>query len=140
MSKLQDIYQRAYNNTPAATVDDNTVGEAVREQIEREKSRAGGTLSEDEWSDLVCLGTSYGQAQGFESGFRYALALIFESLIKAPRCGNTTRQNRNNPIHTIKGRHDYTLSCGPIAICELTFRRQRKEQAWQRIKRNCQRA
>ena len=80
MSKLQDIYQRAYNNTPAATVDDNTVGEAVREQIEREKSRAGGTLSEDEWSDLVCLGTSYGQAQGFESGFRYALALIFESL------------------------------------------------------------
>lgn len=49
MSKLQDIYQRAYNNTPAATVDDNTVGEAVREQIEREKSRAGGTLSEDEW-------------------------------------------------------------------------------------------
>ena len=69
MSKLQDIYQRAYNNTPAATVDDNTVGEAVRAQIEREKSRAGGTLSEDEWSDLVCLGTSYGQAQGFESGF-----------------------------------------------------------------------
>ena len=80
MSKLQDIYQRAYNNTPAATVDDNTVGEAVRAQIEREKSRAGGRLSEDEWSDLVCLGTSYGQAQGFESGFRYALALIFESL------------------------------------------------------------
>ena len=80
MSKLQDIYQRAYNNTPAATVDDNTVGEAVRAQIEREKIRAGGTLSEDEWSDLVCLGTSYGQAQGFESGFRYALALIFESL------------------------------------------------------------
>ena len=29
MSKLQDIYQRAYNNTPAATVDDNAVGEAV---------------------------------------------------------------------------------------------------------------
>ncbi len=51
-----------------------------RKQIEREKSRAGGTLSEDEWSDLVCLGTSYGQAQGFESGFRYDLALIFESL------------------------------------------------------------
>ena len=48
MSKLQDIYQRAYNKTPAATVDDNTVGEAVRAQIEREKSRAGGTLSEDE--------------------------------------------------------------------------------------------
>lgn len=80
MSKLQDIYQRAYNQTPAAAADDNTVGEAVREQIEREKSRAGGTLSEDEWSDLVCLGTSYGQAQDFESGFRYALALIFESL------------------------------------------------------------
>ena len=80
MSKLQDIYQRAYNQTPAAAADDNTVGEAVREQIEREKSRAGGTLSEDEWSDLVCLGTSYGQAQGFESGFRYALELIFESL------------------------------------------------------------
>lgn len=39
MSKLQDIYQRAYNQTPAATVDDNTVGEAVRAQIEREKSR-----------------------------------------------------------------------------------------------------
>lgn len=31
MSKLQDIYQRAYNNTPAATGDDNTVGEAVLE-------------------------------------------------------------------------------------------------------------
>ena len=50
MSKLQDIYQRAYNNTPAVTVDDKTVGEAVRAQIEQEKSRAGGTLSEDEWS------------------------------------------------------------------------------------------
>ena len=80
MSKLQDIYQRAYNNTPAATVDDDTVGEAVREQIEREKSRSSGTLSEDEWSEQVRHGTSYGQAQGFESGFRYALALIFESL------------------------------------------------------------
>ena len=53
MSKLQDIYQRAYNNTPAATVDDNTVGEAVRKEVEREKSRAGGTLSEDEWSVSV---------------------------------------------------------------------------------------
>ena len=80
MSKLQDIYQRAYNQTSDATGDDNTVGEAVRKEVEREKSRAGGTLSEDEWSDLVCLGTSDGQAQGFESGFRYALALIFESL------------------------------------------------------------
>ena len=76
MSKLTDIYERAYNNTPAATVDDNTVGEAVREQIEREKSQVGGSLSDDKWSDLVCLGTSYGQAQGF----KYALALMFESL------------------------------------------------------------
>ena len=73
MSKLQDIYQRAYNKTPAATVDDNAVSEAVQEQIKQEKSRAGGTLSEEEWSDLVCLGTSYGQAQSFESGFKYAL-------------------------------------------------------------------
>ena len=31
MSKLQDIYQRAYNQTPAAAADDNTVGEAVGE-------------------------------------------------------------------------------------------------------------
>ena len=80
MSKLQDIYQRAYNNTPAATVDDNAVGEAVREQIQRRKESAGHPLSEEEWDDLVCLGTSYGQAQGFESGFKYALTLIFESL------------------------------------------------------------
>ena len=80
MSKLQDIYQRAYNNTPAATGDDNTVGEAVREQIEYEKSQAGGTLSEDKWSDLVYFGAGCGQARGFESGFKYALELIFESL------------------------------------------------------------
>lgn len=80
MTRIENIYRKAYSGTPAATADDNTVGEAVREQVEREKSRAGGTLSEDEWSDLVCLGTSYGQEQGFKSGFRYALALIFESL------------------------------------------------------------
>ena len=79
MKKLKDIYQRAYR-TSAAISDDDTVGEAVQEQIDIARSRAGGTLSEEEWSDLVCLGTSYGQEQGFESGFRYALALIFESL------------------------------------------------------------
>ena len=43
MSKLQDIYQRAYNQTPAAAADDNTVGEAVREQIEREATPRGKT-------------------------------------------------------------------------------------------------
>ena len=31
-------------------------------------------------TDLVFAGSSYGQMQGFESGFRYAMTLIAESL------------------------------------------------------------
>lgn len=80
MSKLQDIYQRAYNNTPAAAADDNSIDEEIREMIEYEKNQADGTLSEDKWSDLVYYGAGCGQARGFESGFKYALALIFETL------------------------------------------------------------
>lgn len=80
MTRIENIYSKAYSGTAAAFSDDNTVGEAVKEQIQKEKERVSRGLTEDEWSDLVSLGTSYGQAQGFKSGFRYALALIFESL------------------------------------------------------------
>ena len=80
MSKIKEIYSEAYARTPAALADDNAVGEAVNEQVKIARQQNGGALSEEEWSDLVCLGTSYGQEQGFKSGFKYALSLIFESL------------------------------------------------------------
>lgn len=80
MSKIKEIYSEAYARTPAALANDNIVGEAVREQVKLAQQQKGSILSEEEWSDLVCLGTSYGQEQGFKSGFKYALSLIFESL------------------------------------------------------------
>ncbi len=77
---IQSIYQKAYSNTPAATKADSILGEKIREQMEVRRARAGGTLSQEAWSDLVHLGASYGQEQGFESGFKYAMRLICEAL------------------------------------------------------------
>lgn len=77
---IRSIYQKAYSNTPAATEADSLLGEKVREQMEMRKARTGGTLSQEVWSELVHLGASYGQEQGFESGFKYAIRLIVEAL------------------------------------------------------------
>ena len=52
----------------------------IREEIvDRIEEPAG--MTKESVADLIYAGSSYGQKAGFESGFNYAIALIFESLV-----------------------------------------------------------
>ena len=79
MNQISRIYTKAYSNTPAAISADNELSEIIRREV------LGGvmedaTLTKEDCSELVFMASSYGEEYGFMSGFRYALALVFESL------------------------------------------------------------
>ena len=76
MEQIRTIYREVFSKSPAAIGAD----QKLTEEIEERKRRAGQALTEEEWTDLVFAGSSYGQIQGFESGFRYAMTLMAESL------------------------------------------------------------
>lgn len=61
MEQIRTIYREVFSKSPAA------IG-------------ADQKLTEEKWTDLVFAGSSYGQMQGFESGFQYAITLMVESL------------------------------------------------------------
>lgn len=79
MTRINKVYANAYNKTPAAIVADNELSEQIRKELV-DKMKKPDSLTEEAIADLIYAGSSYGQAQGFESGFKYAMALIFESL------------------------------------------------------------
>lgn len=76
MEQIRTIYREVFSKSPAALGAD----QKLTEEIEERKRRAGQALTEEEWTDLVFAGSSYGQIQGFESGFQYAMTLMAESL------------------------------------------------------------
>ena len=76
MEQIRTIYREVFSKSPA----DQKLTEEIEQEIEERKRRAGQALTEEEWTDLVFAGSSYGQMQGFESGFQYAITLMVESL------------------------------------------------------------
>ena len=80
MEQIRTIYREVFSKSPAAIGADQKLTEEIEQEIEERKRRAGQALTEEEWTDLVFAGSSYGQIQGFESGFQYAMALMVESL------------------------------------------------------------
>lgn len=80
MEQIRTIYRDVFSKSPAALGADQKLTEEIEQEIEERKRRAGQALTEEEWTDLVFVGSSYGQIQGFESGFQYAMALMVESL------------------------------------------------------------
>lgn len=79
MGRVERIYSAAYNNTPAARESDGRLTDIIHEKV-----LAGmkdiNNMSLEDCTDLVFAGSSYGQAEGFVCGFRYAVALILECL------------------------------------------------------------
>ena len=80
MEQIRTIYREVFSKSPAALGADQKLTEEIEKEIEERKRRAGQALTEEEWTDLVFAGSSYGQIQGFESGFQYAMTLMAESL------------------------------------------------------------
>ena len=70
MEQIRTIYREVFSKSPAAIGADQKLTEEIEQEIEERKRRAGQALTEEEWTDLVFAGSSYGQIQGFESGQR----------------------------------------------------------------------
>lgn len=78
MTRIESIYQRVFHELPESRSADSELEEQIKAEVENidcpeeEKERI---------SEIMFTGSSYGQASGFVSGFRFAMALILESLI-----------------------------------------------------------
>lgn len=80
MSKISEIYTELYGETPEGERADDEVTNSIKQNLIN-PIEDFSTLSRDEITDLIFAGSSCGQAKGFEGGFQYAVALIFESLV-----------------------------------------------------------
>lgn len=78
MTRIENIYTRAFQELPETRSEDDALTEELKEYLENVKWPVS---SREEMEELVYAGSSFGQKRGFISGFRYAIALIFESLI-----------------------------------------------------------
>lgn len=80
MSRIGNIYTESYSKSSAAISADGKLSETIQEEI---VDRIGepASMTKESVADLIYAGSSYGQKAGFESGFNYAIALIFESLM-----------------------------------------------------------
>lgn len=79
ISRIDEIYKDVYGHTSMAHIKDAQLSEKVKETLESIHDQ--GNLTREAIGDLVYTGSSIGQAQGFREGFRYAMSLIFESLV-----------------------------------------------------------
>lgn len=80
MSKINEIYNQLYGETPEGERMDNEITDSIKQNIIN-PIKDFSTLSREEFTELIYAGSSCGQAKGFEGGFQYAVALIFESLV-----------------------------------------------------------
>lgn len=78
MTRIENIHERAFHELPEARTDDKALEEEIREYLD---TVSWPVKDREELEDLVFAGSSYGQHSGFISGFRYALALVFEGLV-----------------------------------------------------------
>lgn len=78
MGRIEDIYRLVFQDLPDSQAMDNKLSERIEAEINRmdidqeDKEKA---------TDMMYAGSSHGQAIGFISGFRFAMALIIESLV-----------------------------------------------------------
>ncbi len=79
ISRISAIYQEAYSKSSMADIKDKKLSDELQKELDSITDY--GALTRDEIEDIICAGSSMGQAQGFREGFRYAVALLFESLI-----------------------------------------------------------
>ena len=79
-SRIENIYTESYSKSSAAISADGELSEIIREEIV-DRLEAPASMTKEYVADLIYAGSSYGQKAGFESGFNYAMSLIFESLV-----------------------------------------------------------
>lgn len=78
MTRIEEIYSRVFHELPDSKPGDDE----LHEQIKAEVASINCSGEEKErLSEIMFIGSSYGQASGFVSGFRFAMALMFESLV-----------------------------------------------------------
>lgn len=80
MTKVGRIYTESYSNTSDAISADKELTEIIETEI-ISKMKNPESMAMESLTDLIFAGSSLGQKRGFESGFKYAMSLIFESLI-----------------------------------------------------------
>ncbi|GAA0243381.1 hypothetical protein GCM10008922_00680 [Faecalicatena contorta] len=80
MAKVGRIYTESYSKTYDAISADNELTEIIETEI-ISKMKSHENMTMEYITDLIFAGSSCGQKCGFESGFKYAMSLIFESLI-----------------------------------------------------------
>lgn len=78
MARIESIYKRVYHELPESRQEDERLAERIKEELENVEC---DPEDREKLSDIMFIGSSYGQASGFISGFRFAMALILESLV-----------------------------------------------------------
>lgn len=78
MTRIESIYKHVFHELPESRPEDNELAKRIKEEIE---CMEGDPEEKERLSDIMFIGSSYGQASGFISGFRFAIALILESLV-----------------------------------------------------------
>lgn len=79
MTRIGNIYTESFGKLPDAMTGDKKLTEMIQKEVIDKLGEPSG-ITKEGLADLIYAGGSCGQKCGFESGFRYALALIFESL------------------------------------------------------------
>lgn len=79
ISRIAEIYQEVYSKSSMAEIKDKQLSDIIQKRLEEVPDHENFTRQTV--GDLVFAGSSEGQAQGFREGFRYAMALVFESLV-----------------------------------------------------------
>lgn len=79
ISRIAEIYQEVYSKSSMAEIKDKQLSDIIQKRLEAVPDHENFTRQTI--GDLVFAGSSEGQAQGFREGFRYAMALVFESLV-----------------------------------------------------------
>lgn len=78
MTRIESIYKRVFHELPESRQEDDALAARIKEEVE---SMEGDPEEKERLSDIMFIGSSYGQVSGFISGFRFAIALMFESLV-----------------------------------------------------------
>ena len=79
MEQIRTIYREVFSKSPAAIGADQKLTEEIEQEIE-ERKRKSRTSPHRRGMDIRYLPAAVTAVQGFESGFRYAMTLIAESL------------------------------------------------------------
>ena len=79
---LKDIYDNVYMMSEVGRKLDDKVSAIVNEHVQVLKADKNNELSEDDWDDLLNFASDTGERAGFIAGFRYALKLFFNNVMR----------------------------------------------------------